>query len=285
MGLDRLRVFLRVAQAGSFVKAARDLGLDRTRVSRIVAALEHDLGVRLLVRTTRRVAMTAEGQELVRRTAAPLAELERAVSAVPDRAAVPAGEVTVTATMDVGRTLLAPLLPGFRARFPAVTLRLQLTDEVVTVGGDIDLALRVGKPGARGVVARRLRNLDAGFYAAPAYLAARGTPTAPRELAGHDGLWPVTRGRHPFSPAAAPPRPTIACGDFATLAELASAGAGIALLPTLVATRPVARGELVRVLPELTLGGAPLYLVSAPLAVLPPRVRALRDALVTGLAA
>lgn len=285
MDLDRLQVFQRVAQAGSFVAAARALRLDRARVSRVVAALEADLGVRLFVRTTRKVAMTREGLALHQRITAPLGELERAVAAVPDQRAIPTGEVAVTATMDVGRVLLAPLIPAFRARYPAVTLRLVLADEVVPLTDDVDLALRVGRPGATSVVARRLRALDAGFFAAPAYLARRGTPHEVRDLAGHDGLWPVSRGRHAFTPASPPPPPAVACADFGALAELACAGGGVALLPTFVAARHVARGELIRVVPAVTLGGAPLYLVSAPVAHLPARVRAVRDYLAAALAA
>jgi DNA-binding transcriptional LysR family regulator len=152
-----------------------------------------------------------------------------------------------------------------------------LSDELLGLTRGIDLALRLGRAGGQSVVARRLRRVDAGFFAAPGYLEKRGTPEKLEALAGHEGLWPVVRGQRSFASARRPPAPAVACADFGTLAELACAGGGIALLPLFVAARHVARGELVRVLPSFTLGSAPLYLVSAPPAQLPARVIALRD--------
>lgn len=285
MNLNHLQVFQRVVQARSFAVAARALRVDRTRVSRVIGALERDLGVRLFVRTTRSVAPTPEGQALARRIAGPLGELEGAVAAVPAARAIPTGEVTLTATADAARALLAPLLPRFRSQCPAVRLRLELSDEVVPFTRGIDLALRVGRPGAGSLVARKLRNLEAGFFAAPSYLAARGAPHQVPDLAAHDGLWPMVRGTRSFAPGAPPPPPAIACADFGALAALAVHGAGVALVPIFVAAPHVARGELVRVVPGFAVGGAPLYLVSGPPAQLPARVTALRDFLIEALAA
>lgn len=284
MDLNHLQVFQRVAQTQSFSRAALALDLDRARVSRVIAALERELGVRLFVRTTRSVRPTPEGDALARRIASPLGELEGAVAAVPARRAIPSGEVTLTATVDVGRTLVAPRLARFRSRCPAVRVRLVLSDELIGFTRGIDLALRLGRAGGQSLVARKLRRLDTGLYAAPGYLERRGTPARLDELAGHEGLWPMVRGQRSFASGARPPPPAIACADFGTLAELACAGGGIAVLPTFVADRHVARGELVRVLAEVTLGSAPLYLVSAPRSHLAARVVALRDFLVEELA-
>jgi DNA-binding transcriptional LysR family regulator len=284
MDLNQLALFARVAAAGSFSDAARALAIDRAQVSRGIAALERDLGVRLFVRTTRSVRPTAEGEALARQITGPLGELERAASAVPAAHAIPAGVVTVTAPLEIGRALIAPLLPRFRARYPAVRLVLELTDQVVAVSRGVDLALRVGRGGAGSQVVRRLRSLSAGLFASPAYLARRGPVASAAALADHEVMWPMVRGVRAFAPAARPRPPSIACGDFGTLAELAEAGAGIALLPTFVAERAVARGALVRVAPEVTLASAPLYLISARVGELPSRVRALRDLLIAELA-
>ncbi|MEZ4363849.1 MAG: LysR family transcriptional regulator [Kofleriaceae bacterium] len=282
--LNHLRVFQRVVQERSFSRAAAALELDRARVSRIISSLEAALGARLLVRTTRSVRPTPEGEALAREVENPLGELERVVSAVPTRRDVPRGEVTLTATVDLGRGLLAPRLPRFRARFPEVSLRLVLSDELLGFASGVDLALRVGRAGGQSVVARRLRRLDTGFFAAPSYLGRRGTPGRLGDLASHDGLWPMVRGPRSFAPGKRPPPPAVACGDFATLAELAAAGGGIAMLPTFVAEPYLARGELLRVLPDATVGSAPLYLVSAPPAQLPARVAVLRAFLLAELA-
>lgn len=283
MDLNQLRVFLQVAQTCSFSKAAEALRMDRTRVSRVVSALERTLGATLLVRTTRSVRLTAEGEGLLRQISTPLAALEQAAAVVPAQRVVVSGEVVVTATVDIGRSLVAPLLPRFCANHPAVNVRLELTDELLGATRGIDLALRMGRPGGLSLVARRLRRLDAGFFAAPAYLARRPAPRALPELGQHERLWPMVRGKRSFTGKRPPPKPSIACNDFGTIAELACAGAGVAMLPTFLAARYVSRGELVRVLPEVTLPSAPLYLLSQPPAQLPARVIALRALLLEEL--
>jgi DNA-binding transcriptional LysR family regulator len=284
MDLNQLRVFQQVAQASSFARAAQALRMDRTRVSRVVSSLEQALGARLLIRTTRNVQLTAEGEALLRQITGPLHALEHAAAAVPAQRVVISGEVALTATADVARTLIAPLLPKFRARHPAVTVRMVLTDEVIGLSGGVELALRLGRPGGQSVVARKLRRLEAGFFAAPAYLERRIAPRELADLAGHERLWPVVRGKRSFAAGRPPPPPSIACNDFGTLAELACAGGGVALLPTFLAARHLTRGELVRVLPAVALRSAPLYLVSAPPAQLAARVLALRALLIDELA-
>ncbi len=283
MDLDHLRVFQHVAQTRSFSRAAEQMRIDRTRVSRIISALERELDVRLFVRTTRSVSTTPEGEALARRIAAPLGELERVVAKSAPSTAVPSGEVTVTATVDVGRALLAPRLPRFRVRYPAVRVRLVLSDEVIGFTRGIDLALRLGRTGGQNLVARKLRRVDTAFYAAPAYLDRRGTPVQLSDLGHHDGMWPVVREQRSFTPGRRPPPPAIECTDFGTLAELARSGGGVALLPTFVAAPYLGRGELVRVAGDATAGTAMLYLVSLAPTQLAPRVVALREFLLAEL--
>ncbi|MBE7447989.1 MAG: LysR family transcriptional regulator [Kofleriaceae bacterium] len=285
--LPALRVFLAVAEARSFTRGAARLRLDRSRVSRVVRGLEGALGAPLFARTTRTVRLTPEGEALFAELAPVVAALERVLGATPARAAVPAGEVAITTTPDLGRDLLAPALVSFRAHYPAVRVTVVLVAAVVDLlGGGIDLALRVGKPGGGDLIARRLGSLEAGFFAAPAYLERRGTPRALPELATHERLWPApSRDQRAFAPRVAPPPAGVQCADFGLLAELARLGGGIALLPTSHAARDVATGALVRVLPEVALGGAPLYLVARPGRPLPARVAALRDHLTRALRA
>ncbi|MEZ4222782.1 MAG: LysR family transcriptional regulator [Polyangiaceae bacterium] len=282
MDLNHLRVFRAVAETHSFSGAAALLGIDRTRASRVIGALESELGVRLFARTTRSVRPTPEGERLARKITAPLAELEGAVSALPLERQIPTGEVKVTTTADIGRSLIAPALARFRLRYPTLRVQLALSDALVKLPG-VDLALRVGRPGTQSWVARRLRRLEAGFFASPSYLERRGVPEAARDLAEHDGLWPVSRGRRSFSPNTRPPPAAVACNDFEALAALACAGGGVAMLPTFVAERHVTMGALVRVLPALKIPTAPLYLMSQPPGKLPMRVLALRDFLIAEL--
>lgn len=277
--LDALRVFVAVAQARSFTAAARRLGQDKSRVSRAVRALEASLRSTLLERTTRAVRLTAEGEELLARVAPALGTLEKAVESVPGRGQVAAGEVVVACPPDIARAVLAPSLAAFRSSFPAVTVRMLLSSERVDLVRDgVDLAVQVGPGAGATCVARKVGDLEAGFFASPAYLARRGVPRTSEQLKDHDGLWPMpARGQKVFSPGGTPPRPAVQAGDFSFLLELARVGAGVALLPTFLAEREVRLGALARVLPEVSLRNAPAFLVSRPVRTLAARVAALRE--------
>lgn len=279
---DALAAFQAVAEARSFTRAAERLGTDKSRLSRTVRSLEVSLGVALLVRSTRMVALTPEGEALFQRVSPLLAALGEALSTVPDRQSVPAGEVAITSTPELGRTLLAPALASFRLRYPAVRVKVSLSADVVDLMSQgVDLALRIGRPGGDGFIARRLMELEAGFFAAPAYLARIREPLSVESLALQDGLWPEPkRGSRSFAPRATPPKAAIQCDDFSMIAELAKLGAGVGLLPTFLASKELAVGSLVRVLPKVSFFDAPLYLVSRPVRPLPPRVAVLRDWLI-----
>ncbi len=284
--MDALKVFLVVAQTQSFTRAAAQLGSDKSQVSRVVKGLEQELGVSLLVRSTRVVRVTPEGAALQRRIAPLLAELEAAVAAVPDQVELPSGEVVITTTPDLGRAVLAPALVGFRVRYPSVRVQVVLANELLDLlAARVDLALRVGRPGSEALVARKVGELNAGFYASHAYLERRGTPQRPEQLGDHETLWPTPpKGQRSFAPGEGTAPPAIECQDFGLLAEVARLGGGIALLPSFFAERDLHTGALVRVLPDFSLGGAPLYLVSRAVRSLPPRVTALRAFLLEALA-
>lgn len=283
VALEPLRVFHAVAEARSFTLGARRLRIDKSNASRIVRALEREIGTALLVRTTRTVRLTPEGEGLFQRIAGPIAALEQAVAAIPERDAVPTGTVALTTTPDLARSVVAPALVGFRARYPGISIRLVVAAEVVDLARErVDLALRVGDPGPKSHVARKVGELEVGMYAAPSYLERRGAPETIATLGAHDGLWPVPpRDQRTFYRQ--PPPPSVECSDFAVLAELARAGAGVALLPTFVAARDVAAGALVRVARDMVFSSAPIYVVSRPERPLPRRIALLRDHLVETL--
>lgn len=286
LDLNPLLTFQAVAEAGGITAAGRRLGLDKARVSRVVAALEADLGAALFVRGARALRLTPEGERLLREVAPHLAGLTLALRGASDRAAPLTGEVAVTSTPDLARALLAPALATFRLRFPGLRVRVELGHEVVDLAAaGVDLALRVGRPGPGSHLARKLGEVEAGFYAAPEYLARRGTPRTQADLGRHEGLWPVPpRGQRSFAgPGGAPPAPAIGSADFGFLAAVARAGGGVALLPTFLAAADMAAGRLQRVLPEVRRAGAPLYLVWRPERPPAPRVVALRTHLVEAL--
>lgn len=285
MRTEELRSFCALGEHGSFTDAAKALGVDKSKVSRDVSALEETLGLLLVVRTTRSVRLTPEGQTLFERAAAAFGSLADALSFVGERRSAPAGEITLATTPDLGRVLLAPLLVGFRACHPQIHLRILLDSALVDLAKEgADLALRVGRPGAASGVARKISDLRSGFFAAPSYLARRGVPTLLEHLEHLDGLWPTPpRGQKSFAFGGRIPRPAVECGDFELLLQLTLAGGGVALLPEFVGARHVASGALVRVLETVALGNGPLFLVSQAPRKLPARVALLRDFLLAEL--
>lgn len=287
--LDPLIVFQAVAETRSFTLAARKLGLDKARVSRVVAALEASVDAPLFIRTTRVVRPTEEGLGLAARIGPHLAALQDAISAVPDRSSIPSGEVSLASTPDLARFTMGPILARFRERFPAVRVQVLVSEAIVDLDAQgIDLAVRVGKRGSLSQVARKLGDLRAGFFASPTYLARRGTPSCLEELAEHDGLWPPPRrSGEPFSidTAQPPPPAAISCTDFATVRALACVGAGVALLPTFMIRSDVAAGTLVQVLRGTAMTEAPVWLISRSGVRTTPRVNALRTVLLAELPA
>lgn len=283
--LDRLLAFQAVAERSSFTAAARALGADKSRLSRLVSGLEDDVGKRLLARTTRAVTLTREGELLLAKIAPHLTGLRTAFVEERSAPAAPSGHVALTTAPDLARSLLAPALAGFRASHPSITVSIDVSADLTDlVRARVDLALRVGRPGASSLVAKRVGELSAAFFASPPYLARRGSLRAPDDLARHERLWPSSLpGRRAFSQTRRPPPPTLACTDFDVLAALAVAGGGVALLPMHVAEPLVTTAQLVRVLPELRLGNAPIYLAWRAERPVAPRIAAVRDHLLRAL--
>jgi DNA-binding transcriptional LysR family regulator len=281
--LEALPVFIAVARLQSFSAAATSLNLDRSRVSRIIAAMEDRLGLPLFSRTTRHTRLTPEGLELLERIAPAMTTLEQAFGHLDRLADTATGSVTLTASPDLARHLVAPLLPGFRQAHPNVRVELVSTEAVLDLTQDgIDLALRLGRPGRLSGVARKLTTLPAAFFASPTYLERRGLPRTLPDLIHHETLWPrPPRDTAAFGADRSAPAASITA-DFGTLAAIARAGGGIALLPAFIANDDVLGGRLVRVL-DAPAPPTPLYLVSRPERPLPPRVTALSRHLVGAL--
>lgn len=286
MDLNLLPLFHAVAEARSFSGAARRRGLPKSTVSRGIAALEAEVGAQLLHRTTRQVALTEAGTRLYEETRPALARLSEAVNLVPGKEEQPRGELRLTAPNDVGATLLGAMLPRFLARYPELCVDVRLTNRTVNlVEGGFDAALRAsGKSLAdSSLIARRLAGTEMHLFAAPTYLARRGTPRTMEEAATHDWVG--------FPRAAAPaglrkaPRPRLLGDDFFFLREAVRAGAGIGVLPIFLTGRDVTAGTLVRVLPRWSETRGMLALVYPQTKHVPRKVAAFRDFLVDWLAA
>jgi DNA-binding transcriptional LysR family regulator len=268
--LAAMRLFVRVAERGSFAQAADELELSRPAASSQIAALEKHLGVRLLNRTTRRVSLTAEGTEFLRRCRRILDELRDAEETLRQTRSKPQGKLRVDVPVAFGRYLLLPALPEFTRRYPLIELDLRLNDRVVDlVAEQVDVALRVGPLRQSGLVARRVTNINLVTGAAPQYLADHGEPQTPDDLRQHRLLGLTSPGGAPpewnFPPPYTPRRLKL---NFALLfnaseAPVIAAAAGLGIVHTadILIAEYVARGELRLVLEDYVVPGPPMSLV------------------------
>lgn len=284
MDLNRLTLFEAVARTASFSGAARELGLPKSSVSRGIAALEAELGVQLLLRTTRHVSPTAAGAALYDRVAPLLRSVQAAVGDLPEREEQPSGLLRVTAPVDLGVLFLAEVATRYVARHPAASIDLHLTGRVVDlVAEGFDVALRVGaRLQDSTLVVRRVAPVPLRLYASPLYLARRGTPRTEAELAAHDQVLfrsgpQRLRVISPREAAPEAPRARIVCDDLLFVRDAVRAGGGIGLLPTFVAEPDVVAGLLSRVLPRHERLAGHLHLVTPAAKHVPPKVSAFRE--------
>lgn len=287
--ITALRVFLCIAEEGSFSGAAHALSLSKSAVSKHVAALEDKLGVRLLNRTTRQVSLTEEGRIYLGRAARILEELEEAAAAVGSMKAEPVGTLRVSVALSFGLRHVAPALPEFLSRYPRLSVDLDFSDRFVDlVDEGVDVAIRIGELPESELVARRLATARILLVAAPAYLDARGRPRRPADLAEHTCL--LYRGqvgpRYWGLGGESKPRDTVRVdgpliannGDALKTAALA--GLGIARLPNFLLDDALERGELCEVLPEYRPAALPIHALYLPNRHLAAKVRYFVDFLV-----
>ncbi len=285
MDLNLLSVFEAVARTNSFSAAARELGIPKSSASRAVARLEDELRVQLLFRTTRKVSLSPAGTALYDRASPLLRSMRAALGELPETEESPSGTLRVTAPPDLGVLFLAETLTRYAARYPDVSVELNLTGRVVDlVGEGFDVALRAAsKLDDSTLVVRRVAPISLHLYASPLYLARRGTPRSEDELPQHD--WIVFRSgpqrlRAPGVRQATARPPRIVCDDLLFIRDAVRAGAGLALLPTFVAEADVLAGTLVRVLPRYERAAGNLYVVTAAAKHVPRKVAAFRELVV-----
>src|SRR5512137_381587 len=266
--LNRVRVFLRVVEAGSFTAAAAALGVRKSSVSRSVAALEAELGIRLLQRTTRRIHLTDAGRAYHDRARDALAGLEEARQEVSALGAAPRGVVRVTAPVDLAGAI-AEVTDRFVRAFPDVRVEVSLTARVVDlVREGFDLAVRAGVLADSSLLARRLGDTDLGLYASPAYLEAAGRPRRLADLERHEcvlyragGTAATWRLSGPRGEEQVHVRGRIDADEFEFVQAMVLAGSGIGLAPVFRLAPLVEAGELERVLPRLVQRGASVHVV------------------------
>lgn len=274
--------FARVAETGSFARAAAQMGISKSIVSRRVARLESELGAKLLTRGARGAQRTGVGESYYVRAANILAELEAAREAVADAVTQLAGPIRLTAPLSFGTMHLAPALADFARDNPKVELDAMFEDQVVDlVGGGFDLAIRIGNLADSSLIAKRIAPVRRVLLASPAYLAAHGNPGHPRDIAAHDVLAYANSDRWRFRVGSrwqhVRGRARLRANNGEMLSAAATAGLGLVILPSFIASPAIERGELVAVLTDFPLEEGGLYAVMPPGRAATARVRALVD--------
>ena len=284
--LERVQTFVEVVDRGGFAAAARALGVSPSAVTRAVADLESDLGVQLLTRTTRSVSLTQPGRGYLDAARAALAGLGAAEEEVRAAQNTLRGPLRISAPLSFGIRVLPDIAAGFRDLHPDVVLAFDLTDRFVDIlNGERDMALRIsGPPADKSTIWRKIGTIPRKLVATRGYLAAHGTPETPQDLMGHAMLAysaapegeTLTLTRDGRSETVSP-RPALAADNGDLLANLAIKGLGIAMLPTFLVARPLARGRLVDVLSDWQPPEIWLTAFYPPYDRLPARVRAFTE--------
>jgi len=266
--IQQLTVFTRAADGGSFSRAARELGLSQPSVSRIVSELEARLGVKLILRTTRRLTLTEAGAAFLARARRVLSELEDAEDVARGIDSL-RGTIRVAMSVLFGTRAVIPYLPEFLARHPDLRVKLMLADErqdLVVEGADV--AIRFGPLDDSAFGARKIATTERWVTAAPAYLQAHGVPRTPADLAEHECMigpgrfgrarWTFTRAGKTESVSV---RGRVRTDSAAGMLACLMAGMGIAIASDVMSGPEIEAGALVRLLPRWTTEGADVYAV------------------------
>lgn len=294
IGADRARemaLFVAVVDQGSFSGAGRLLRLSPSAVARAIDGIEARLGVRLLLRSTRVLTLTAEGQSYLQAARRILADLDDAEQQIADQGA-PRGRLRVSAALSHGRLCVVPVLGRFAELYPNILIDIALTDTVVDVaGGQADVAVRFGPLADSSLTARKIGETRRVIVASPDYLARTGTPSVPEDLHRHNCLnfsfrraepvWPFRRGGKDF---ALKVQGGIEANNGETLGQLAALGVGIARVGAFSVANELAEGRLVPVLEEFNPGDVEqIHAVFVGGPNTPARVRAFVDFLAAHL--
>jgi DNA-binding transcriptional LysR family regulator len=280
-----LRVFIAVAEAGGFAKAANALHSSPPAVTRAIATLEERLGVRLFNRTTRTVHLTDPGTRFLEDARRVLGDLETAEQDVRGEARSASGRLSITASVSFGRTLLQSIIAGFTEAYPLVSVSMQLFDRVVDlVDEGFDLAVRIAHLPDSSLVSTQMGEVRRMLVASPDYLARRRAPRAPGDLKthaiiGHSTL--LSGGEWRYSDDGRPARLTlqsrIETNDVHTNMVLAEQGLGITIVLSYMVGDALRSGKLVPVLQGYAPPPVPVHLIYAQRRIIAPKVRAFLD--------
>ncbi len=265
--LNDMALFVEVAKARSFRRAAEVLGIPNSTLSRRISLLEKSIGLRLLHRTTRRIELTEAGQLYYERSKRIVEEAKIAHEQLGEMVARPSGLLKVSLPVDFATTYLAPLLPEFAALYPGLDFDFDLTPRNVDlVAEPFDLAIRMAAPQTQNLIARVIARLTPRLYAAPGYLEQNGEPQHPSELERHQcltmqniGSWVLHSGTESVETKAGS---RFRGNSVAMIRRLATLEMGITAVPERVVVEELASGQLRRILPEWQLAPTSVYAVT-----------------------
>jgi DNA-binding transcriptional LysR family regulator len=276
--------FVRVVERGSFAAAADDLGVTPSALSKLVTRIEDRLGVRLLTRTTRRLALTAEGDLFLARSRDILASIEAAEAEVTAASRLPRGHLRISVGTALAKQILGPALPVFLAKYPDITIELHVSDrQIDLVAEQVDVAIRSGALGD-SLVARKIGDATRVICASPLYLREHGSPRVPADLLQHNCLtlpgpaW----SQWPFHTHEGVNRLAVS-GTFTSdnadlLLDMALAGLGIARLADFMVARALQQGTLVPLLGDSHIPETfPIHALTVPGRHRAPRIKAFID--------
>lgn len=291
--VHELEVFIAVADAGSFAKAADRMRLSPPAVTRAISALEQRLGAAVFVRTTRSLAITEVGQRFLDSARRVLGALDAAEKEALGETALPQGHLTISASVTFGRAAVAPIIGDFLRQYPRVTVSVMLLDRITNlVDEGIDIAVRIGSLPDSTLVARRVGEVQRVLVASPDYLARRGTPVRPADLRLHamiafTGLMPNREWRFVDGKGANSVSfmPRFEINDAVAAIRAAESGEGITVALSYMVAEQVRAGRLVTVLDAMTPPSVPVHLVFPQNRLLAPKLRAFVDFAVPRLSA
>jgi len=283
--IERIRIFVRVAETSSFARAARELNVSRSIVTRYVGELEAELGVQLLVRTTRKVSLTVAGSIYLDRMRPLLAEFDRATDLVKQQHNTLSGDLRISAPVSFGQRFLPHALTGFRKTYPDVRVRVDLTDRFVDIIAEkFDMALRIsGPPADVSTIWRKIAEVPRMLVASPGYIKRHGAPRRPEDLRHHSVLgyrnfaggstWQMTHaatGEHVSQTLSYP----FESNSGEVIVDMAIEDGGVTLMPAFMVSDHVKSGALVALLPDWQAPEIWLTAYYPPYEALPAKVSA-----------
>jgi DNA-binding transcriptional LysR family regulator len=266
--LQDMMLFVEVARKGNFSRASAALGMPGATLSRRIAAMERDFGVRLFDRTTRRVELTEAGRRYLERCGHLVDEARLAQEALRDETTRPAGHLRVSMPVDLGVSVIGPLIPDFVRQYPSITLDIDLSSRSVDLIADhIDLAIRLGNVQDDKLIAKRLGSIEMALFASPVYLELHGLPKHPSDLVHHACV--LIRGTSATTtwqlegkkgkPCKVLVDGKLKLNNQGLMRLMAERGMGITPLAMSLAAEAMAQGRLIQILPDWRMPSMPIH--------------------------